>query len=1000
MSKGFAPIEGGGSLILAWQIKGKRVLVVGGGEVAAGRILNVLNADAKVTVVSPREGLNDEVAHRVDEKQVDYVDRKFEPSDLDDADMVLTAIDDPEASTTIWKLCKEKKVAANIADVPPECDFYFGSVHRDGPLQIMVSTNGNGPKLASIVRKQIAANLPDNIGAAIQKVGMLRRKLRKVAPATEEGPKRMQWMSKVCESWSLEDLVEMDEEDMEKLLESYRPGEIPSFDRVRLGDSFEDYQFDGSFGWCIYDELQKLNSLRQVLLQELSVDGEAVYHLVPNVELFSLAKCLLNHPALVAPDAPTQYQWARVTVNFWHQKLLNENVSSLQEAIYRDLDALEQNLRKEATQERVHHFIQRATIHTLHGHDHKAREDLKRATEATGFEFKLTGRLGKRTKFQVKDHSQLVVLAKSADPTGKDASGHLNGETKSIDLNVAPRPQNLDLNDDTLLESIAFSAPERASSTGETSVSPSLAALEPSNQPKLKPLDAIILLAYASSITNTSPADGLTREETLPYATRVLQDGSTNWQVYTQALLVRSRIEGYKSRTIERGILQLQALVDQVIVETTGNASTNDPVQEEQDSAATSFLPRPKPSESAPVSERLQYIHLLASPARWELEAELASRWVSLGGLRTALEIYERLQMWAEVALCWAANDHEDKARTIIRRQLFTSPSQSGLTAEMTLDIDYEDTATDDLTSERSDLPADAPRLFCILGDLEKSPAAYERAWKISNHRYARAQRSLGKYYFTRNELHKTDEAYVKSLKVNPLNHPTWFSLGCVRLQTENWAGAVTAFARAIQIEDTDAESWSNMAAALVQLPPEVDVNDTAESGSQVAKLNTVLLDDDDNDDSTTKVSKIDPQRHLLAAFTSLKRAAALKRESHRIWQNLLAVAVKLSPPPYTDILIAETRIIDLRAKVEGEKCIDIEVLEHLVQHLIATTSSSPSATTTTAVPSAAELEKHPNRGFENMLLSLLFDQVAPLITQSRRLHLLLARTHLYLGHP
>jgi precorrin-2 dehydrogenase/sirohydrochlorin ferrochelatase len=77
--------------------------------------------------------------------------------------------------------------------VPPECDFYFGSVHRDGPLQIMVSTNGNGPKLANIVRRQIAANLPNNIGAAIQRVGLLRKKLRKVAPNIEEGPKRMQW---------------------------------------------------------------------------------------------------------------------------------------------------------------------------------------------------------------------------------------------------------------------------------------------------------------------------------------------------------------------------------------------------------------------------------------------------------------------------------------------------------------------------------------------------------------------------------------------------------------------------------------------------------------------------------------------------------------------------------------------------------------------------------------------------------------------------------------
>lgn len=123
------------------------------------------------------------------------MDRNFESSDLDDPSiaMVLTAIDDPEASSRIWKLCKQKRIAANIADVPPECDFYFGSVHRDGPLQIMVSTNGNGPKMASIVRKRIAASLPPNMGNAIQKVGQLRKRLRVMVPGNEEGPKRMLW---------------------------------------------------------------------------------------------------------------------------------------------------------------------------------------------------------------------------------------------------------------------------------------------------------------------------------------------------------------------------------------------------------------------------------------------------------------------------------------------------------------------------------------------------------------------------------------------------------------------------------------------------------------------------------------------------------------------------------------------------------------------------------------------------------------------------------------
>lgn len=164
-------------------------------QVAAGRIVKLLVADAKVTVISPREGLNDEVAYRIEQGQVEYHDRKFEPSDLDDPDinMVLTAVDDPEASSQIWKLCKQKRINANIADVPPECDFYFGSEIRDGPLQIMVSSNGNGPRIANIVRRKIEASLPPNVGDTIKKVGALRKKLRLVAPDISEGPKRMKW---------------------------------------------------------------------------------------------------------------------------------------------------------------------------------------------------------------------------------------------------------------------------------------------------------------------------------------------------------------------------------------------------------------------------------------------------------------------------------------------------------------------------------------------------------------------------------------------------------------------------------------------------------------------------------------------------------------------------------------------------------------------------------------------------------------------------------------
>lgn len=97
----------------------------------------------------------------------------------------------------------------------------------------MVSTNGNGPKLANIVRRQIAAGLPANLGEAVVKVGALRKRLRAIAPAPADGPKRMDWMTRVCEGWSLEELCDMDEDDMEALLRGYGEDVVVSYKELR-----------------------------------------------------------------------------------------------------------------------------------------------------------------------------------------------------------------------------------------------------------------------------------------------------------------------------------------------------------------------------------------------------------------------------------------------------------------------------------------------------------------------------------------------------------------------------------------------------------------------------------------------------------------------------------------------------------------------------------------------------------------------------------------------
>ena len=681
-----------------------------------------------------------------------------------------------------------------------------------------------------------------------------------------------------------------------------------------------------------------IEEFRGQLRSSLNVDGESVYRLLPYVELFIFAKILLNHP-LLNEDNQNLRRW-RLRVNVWHQRLLSDVSPSLQEVIYRDLEALDHISSAEF-------LIERASIHTLHGFTAKARADLELAARQNQFQYILTGHLGKRTRFQEKELSQLVVLARSESVS--NGSGERDNDTA---------PQVSELQDDTLLENIAFSKQPTIEANSDAIPAP-LATLDPSNQPRLHPLDSIILLIRASSITKTSPQDDLTREETLPYVQRVLQGGSSNWQVYTQALIVRSRIEAYRSRTAERGVLQLQALVDQVIAETIGHDNEH----------PTTFLPQPNNAkESAPAAERLQYIHQIASPPRWMLEAELADRWVSMGAVRTALEIYERLEMWAEVALCYAASDQEDNARLIIRRQLFHPEGD-------------DHSSSDAFTIEKAQLPNDSPRLFCILGDLENSMPAYERAWEISNHRYARAQRSLAKLYLAQGDLQRADKAYSQSLNVNPHNHAAWFALGCVRLQLETWEEAVDAFTRAVQADHGDAESWSNLAVALLRLAEGLP-----------------------SDQKTQRTQQ---------SFNSLKRAAVLKRDSPKIWQNLLSVSIRLTPPPYTDIVIAQGRLIDLLGPKEGEGCIDIPIVEALLADVIRNSKDrEPKESPETgqdlktgdekqARDNIIEAEHGPSRpiGLEKMVLDLI-RRITPLITASRRLWLLTAKMHIYLQHP
>ncbi|SAM07027.1 hypothetical protein [Absidia glauca] len=239
MADSYKPIEGGGSLLLAWQIRNKKVLIVGGGNVAAQRIVSVKIGDAQVVVVAPSDGLHPEVRQHIEHGEVTWLDRRFQDTDVDGGvDMVLTALDDHEESLRIGHLCRQKRIPVNVADVPDMCDFYFMSQHRDGPLQIAVSTNGRGPKLANMIRTTVTQALPPNTGDMVYYMGELRAKVRQWEPRIEESGKRMGWVTKVCEAWGLHGMARWTEAAAKDttLVDSLQPyfvdNQIPTLEMV------------------------------------------------------------------------------------------------------------------------------------------------------------------------------------------------------------------------------------------------------------------------------------------------------------------------------------------------------------------------------------------------------------------------------------------------------------------------------------------------------------------------------------------------------------------------------------------------------------------------------------------------------------------------------------------------------------------------------------------------------------------------------------------------
>lgn len=141
-------------------LEGRRVLLAGGGPVAAEKIVPLIHAGARVHLVTP------EISPEMEEwlpKVWRFDRRPVADEDVQGAKVVVGATDDGAVNARLVKVAREHGILAQAADDKPNCDFYSPAVVRRGPVVMTISTDGGSPMLAGQLRRALEAAIPRSL---------------------------------------------------------------------------------------------------------------------------------------------------------------------------------------------------------------------------------------------------------------------------------------------------------------------------------------------------------------------------------------------------------------------------------------------------------------------------------------------------------------------------------------------------------------------------------------------------------------------------------------------------------------------------------------------------------------------------------------------------------------------------------------------------------------------------------------------------------------------
>jgi uroporphyrin-III C-methyltransferase/precorrin-2 dehydrogenase/sirohydrochlorin ferrochelatase len=142
------------------KLAGRKVVVVGGGPVAAGKVASLLEAGAEIAVIAPE--VEPGLADLATAGKISVARRSFEAADLGGAWLVVAAAT-PDVNRGVAAAAESQRLFVLAVDDPPAGSAYGAGALRRGGVTVAVSTDGRAPALAGLLREGLEAMLPDDI---------------------------------------------------------------------------------------------------------------------------------------------------------------------------------------------------------------------------------------------------------------------------------------------------------------------------------------------------------------------------------------------------------------------------------------------------------------------------------------------------------------------------------------------------------------------------------------------------------------------------------------------------------------------------------------------------------------------------------------------------------------------------------------------------------------------------------------------------------------------